>query len=66
MDLKALQEIVSETEYLNNVLRDEAHIPFNMHLEQVTAEALIEYAKENAWVLEMAISIAQKCEKVLK
>ena len=66
MDLKALQEIVDNTKYLDEVLLNEARIPFSMRSERVEAEALIEYAKENAWVLEMAISIAQKCEKVLK
>ena len=66
MNLQAMREIVSNTDLLNEVLRNEARIPFNMRSEQVEAEALIEYAKENAWVLEMAISIANKVEKMSK
>ena len=60
MNISQMREIVKEADYLEEILRDEARIPYDALREQVTAEGLIEFAKENAWVLEMAISIAKK------
>jgi hypothetical protein len=59
-----MREIVKDTDFLEDVLRDESKIPFNAHEEYVTAENLIEFAKENAWVLEMVIEIVKKYEKL--
>ena len=66
MNIELMRQIVKDTDYLDEVLQKEARIPFNMHREGVTAEGLIEFAKENAWVLEMAISIANNYEKISK
>ena len=61
-----MREIVKDTDYLDDVLQNEVRIPVDMQREGVTAEGLIEFAKENAWVLEMAISIANNLDNISK
>tara|TARA_B110000259_G_scaffold182485_1_gene226171 strand:+ start:6879 stop:7079 length:201 start_codon:yes stop_codon:yes gene_type:complete len=66
MNIELMRQIVKDTDYLDEVLQNEVRIPVDMRHEGVTAEGLIEFAKENAWVLEMAISIANKIDKMSK